>query len=65
MLEEVGLLDVVECELADIATDGNHGAAHANANKGITRKQALNLYTSHLLSTWNARIYEFAAVSSK
>lgn len=28
----------------------------------ITESQALNLYTSHLLSTWNARTYEFAAV---
>jgi len=28
----------------------------------ITKSQALNLYTSHLLSTWNARTYEFAAV---
>ena len=26
--------------------------------------QAWNLYTSHTLSTWNARTYEFAAVST-
>ncbi|KIN01949.1 hypothetical protein OIDMADRAFT_161651 [Oidiodendron maius Zn] len=28
----------------------------------MTRSQAWNLYTSHFLSTWNARTYEFAAV---
>jgi hypothetical protein len=31
----------------------------------ISKSQALNLYTSHLLSTWNARTYEFAAVRPK
>lgn len=31
---------------------------------GMTRSQALSLYTSHLLSTWNIRTYEFAAVSA-
>jgi solute carrier family 40 (iron-regulated transporter), member 1 len=30
----------------------------------MTRSQAFNLYTSHLLSTWNIRTYEFAAVSA-
>jgi iron-regulated transporter 1 len=30
---------------------------------GMTRGQAYNLYTSHFLSTWNVRTYEFAAVS--
>jgi hypothetical protein len=29
----------------------------------ITTGQARNLYISHLLSTWNARTYEFASVS--
>lgn len=29
----------------------------------ITRSQAFNLYTSHFLSTWNIRTYEFATVS--
>ena len=28
----------------------------------MTRSQAWNLYTSHFLSTWNMRMYEFAAV---
>ncbi|PMD17489.1 hypothetical protein NA56DRAFT_605825 [Hyaloscypha hepaticicola] len=28
----------------------------------MTRSQAFNLYTSHLLSTWNIRTYEFAAI---
>lgn len=31
----------------------------------ITKSQAYNLYTSHFLSTWNIRTYEFAAVSPK
>jgi solute carrier family 40 (iron-regulated transporter), member 1 len=31
---------------------------------GMTRSQAFNLYTSHILSTWNVRQYEFAAVSA-
>jgi len=30
---------------------------------GLSRLQAWNLYLSHALSTWNARGYEFAAVS--
>ncbi|KAG0649553.1 Iron-regulated transporter 1 [Hyphodiscus hymeniophilus] len=28
----------------------------------MTRSQALNLYTTHFLSTWNVRSYEFAAI---
>ncbi len=32
---------------------------------GMTRSQAVNLYTSHFLSTWNVRTYEFAAVSAE
>lgn len=28
----------------------------------ITKSQAYNLYTSHFLSTWNIRTYEFAAI---
>jgi hypothetical protein len=31
---------------------------------GMSRSQAFNLYTSHLLSTWNIRQYEFAAVGA-
>jgi len=31
---------------------------------GMSRTQAYNLYTSHFLSTWNVRTYEFAAVSN-
>lgn len=31
---------------------------------GMTRSQAVNLYTTHFLSTWNVRTYEFAAVSA-
>jgi iron-regulated transporter 1 len=38
--------------------------SHADElEEGMTRSQAWNLYTSHFLSTWNARTYEFAAVS--
>jgi iron-regulated transporter 1 len=32
--------------------------------KIMIRSQAFSLYTSHLLSTWNIRTYEFAAVSA-
>jgi iron-regulated transporter 1 len=32
---------------------------------GMTRSQAFNLYTSHFLSTWNIRTYEFAAVRTE
>lgn len=35
-----------------------------NERNGMSRSQAYNLYTSHFLSTWNVRTYEFAAVSS-
>ncbi|KAI9876617.1 MAG: hypothetical protein M1830_006054 [Pleopsidium flavum] len=28
----------------------------------MTKTQAWNLYTTHMLSTWNARTYEFAAI---
>jgi hypothetical protein len=30
---------------------------------GMNRRQAYTLYSCHLLSAWNARCYEFAAVS--
>src|SRR3569833_184411 len=30
--------------------------------QGITRSLTLRLYTSHLLSTWNSRLFEFGAV---
>ena len=30
---------------------------------GMNRRQAYTLYFCHLLSAWNARCYEFAAVS--
>lgn len=33
--------------------------------KIMTRSQAINLYTTHFLSTWNVRTYEFAAVSTE
>ena len=31
-------------------------------HNSMSRSQAYNLYTSHFLSTWNVRTYEFAAV---
>ncbi|PVH87242.1 hypothetical protein DL98DRAFT_510104 [Cadophora sp. DSE1049] len=31
-------------------------------HNGMSRSQAYNLYTSHFLSTWNVRTYEFAAI---
>ncbi|KAI1132489.1 Ferroportin1-domain-containing protein [Nemania abortiva] len=33
-----------------------------DAQPGLTRAQAFNLYLSHAFSTWNARGYEFAAI---
>ncbi|KAH9212610.1 hypothetical protein DL95DRAFT_436686 [Leptodontidium sp. 2 PMI_412] len=33
-----------------------------NERNGMSRSQAYNLYTSHFLSTWNVRTYEFAAI---
>lgn len=30
----------------------------------MSKTQAWNLYASHFLSTWNMRMYEFAAVGS-
>lgn len=45
-----------------IETDGqSHGSVAQTS--GLSRSQAWNLYLSHALSTWNARGYEFAAVS--
>ena len=35
-----------------------------SADTGMTRSQAFNLYTTHFLSTWNVRTYEFAAAST-
>lgn len=34
-----------------------------NNIESMTKTQAWNLYTTHMLTTWNARTYEFAAVS--
>jgi len=42
-------------------TNENEGTER-NGSSGMSRSQAVNLYASHLLSTWNARSYEFAAV---
>lgn len=40
------------------------GNEEHESRSGMTRSQAFNLYTSHFLSTWNVRTYEFAAVST-
>lgn len=42
----------------------SHNDAAEEESAGLTTSQARDLYTSHFLSTWNARTYEFAAVSS-
>jgi len=43
--------------------DDQHGTATAVPSSSLTTTQARMLYASHALSTWNARSYEFAAVS--
>lgn len=59
MPEIIDLLQDAASEHSDVASDESPIAVTV----GMTKKQALDLYTSHLLSTWNARTYEFAAVS--
>lgn len=44
--------------------DGLEAISRSAASSGMTTTQAWNLYTSHFLSAWNARTYEFAAVRS-
>jgi hypothetical protein len=45
--------------------EGEAAMPDAHSQAGMTREQAASLYISHALSTWNARTYEFAAVSRR
>jgi iron-regulated transporter 1 len=49
-------------ELQEVPMNPSPDEANQNEPNGLTRSQAFNLYTSHFLSTWNVRTYEFAAV---
>lgn len=40
-----------------------HGGSGDPLQPGVTQRQIWGLYLSHFLSTWNARSYEFAAVT--
>jgi hypothetical protein len=48
--------------LNSISTDADADDIENTASGSMTRAQVWNLYTTHILSTWNARTYEFAAV---
>jgi iron-regulated transporter 1 len=65
--EELELLSAPLHELeTETETETENGNGNRNSSvksESLSRSQAWNLYTSHLLSTWNARTYEFAAVS--
>lgn len=52
-------------EISGASTDLGVERATENEEQGLalTKGQSWNLYLSHFLSTWNARGYEFAAVS--
>jgi hypothetical protein len=55
---------IIELEEVDEApTSPFPGQSREAEYNGMTSSQALNLYTTHFLSTWNVRTYEFAAVS--
>lgn len=70
-------IDIVMTAIVD-ASDADHRASfsddaslhsdfefdHNECHEPMSKSQAWNLYTSHLLSTWNMRTYEFAAVRS-
>jgi len=59
--------DVVEIADHLAAENGHvedqHRPTTALPSSSLTTPQARMLYASHALSTWNARSYEFAAVS--
>ncbi len=46
----------------ELSTVYDDDSVEETGGSRLTRAQALNLYVSHALSTWNARGYEFAAV---
>jgi iron-regulated transporter 1 len=60
---EAGSAD--EYSMADASTTQMSETALNIEPDFMTRSQAFSLYTSHLLSTWNIRTYEFAAVSAR
>ena len=50
--------------LADVvAMTADEQTPRLSETGSMTRSQAWNLYTSHFLSTWNIRTYEYSAVS--
>ncbi len=48
--------------LSSLSSDADADDIENTASGSMTRAQVWNLYTTHILSTWNARTYEFAAV---
>lgn len=46
----------------DVTTTPSLSMANRQEPDGMTRSQAFKLYSSHCLSTWNIRTYEFAAI---
>lgn len=62
--DDAGLGSLSSPESEDGIEPGQMVALETNEEPvHITKSQAYNLYTSHFLSTWNIRTYEFAAVS--
>jgi hypothetical protein len=61
------MFDVVD-DAGHLAAENDNDEEHqrittAMPSPSLTTAQARSLYASHALSTWNARSYEFAAVS--
>jgi iron-regulated transporter 1 len=76
-IDSIELLGAAKMAVDDAGAGPNDGYSMADASitqmsettldiepEFMTRSQAFNLYISHLLSTWNIRTYEFAAVSA-
>lgn len=55
--------ETVELVEAAREEEGRRPVEQLPINPGLTRAQAIRLYVSHAFSAWNARGYEFAAVS--
>ncbi|KAI9730582.1 MAG: hypothetical protein M1834_005823 [Cirrosporium novae-zelandiae] len=53
------LISEADVDVEDPLLQDVHNEADTSS---LSRGQAWNLYTSHFLSTWNARTYEFAAI---
>ncbi|KAG4432221.1 hypothetical protein IFR05_012302, partial [Cadophora sp. M221] len=54
--------EVVENIRIQTSTSSMLQSTPENEQNSMSRSQAYNLYTSHFLSTWNVRTYEFAAI---